>query len=209
MNSRRKFHAKYDSRADVTRGAHHDTTTPHRGRRSCPVGCRLWWLDTDSRDDEPDETGDHVRDTRSYSVSTHSAPAATVSLRQRSLRVSVPATPKVVRSTSRSRPTEQHETTTLTTHHRNRLIGPGLNVGVSIYSDCTGRAELTRRTVAIDICMTWAPQGILRALQGCRPHGVTVCRQARCTEEREITAGALTPRTRQETIPPMQSLAST
>jgi hypothetical protein len=38
---------------------------------------------------------------------------------------------------------------------RNRLIGPGLNVGVSIYSDCTGRTELTRQTIAIDTCVKW------------------------------------------------------
>ena len=38
-------------------------------------------------------------------------------------------------------------------HPRNRLIGPHLDVGVSIYSDCTGRTELTRKTAAIDTCV--------------------------------------------------------
>ena len=37
---------------------------------------------------------------------------------------------------------------------RNRLIGPGLDVGVSTYSDCTGRTPLPRRAVAIDVCVT-------------------------------------------------------
>ncbi len=38
---------------------------------------------------------------------------------------------------------------------RNRLIGPGLDVGVSIYRDCTSRTALSRATVAIDTCMKW------------------------------------------------------
>jgi len=42
-----------------------------------------------------------------------------------------------------------------TAHPRNRLIGPHLDVGVSIYSDCTGRTELTRKTAAIDTCVRW------------------------------------------------------
>jgi hypothetical protein len=42
-----------------------------------------------------------------------------------------------------------------TPHIRNRLIGPHLDVGVSTYSDCTGRTELTRKTAAIDTCVTW------------------------------------------------------
>ncbi len=42
-----------------------------------------------------------------------------------------------------------------TPHPRNRLIGWHLDVGVSIYTDCTGRTELTRRTAAIDTCMKW------------------------------------------------------
>ena len=37
---------------------------------------------------------------------------------------------------------------------RNRLIGPGLDVGVSTYSDCTGRTPLPRHVVAIDVCVT-------------------------------------------------------
>ena len=38
-------------------------------------------------------------------------------------------------------------------HPRNRLIGPHLDVGVSIYSDCTGRTALTTTTAAIDTCV--------------------------------------------------------
>jgi len=40
-------------------------------------------------------------------------------------------------------------------HPRNRLIGPHLNVGVTTYSDCTGRTPLPRATAAVDTCMTW------------------------------------------------------
>ncbi len=42
----------------------------------------------------------------------------------------------------------------VTSHPRNRLIGPALDVGVSTYADCTGRTPLPRTTVAIDVCVT-------------------------------------------------------
>ena len=37
---------------------------------------------------------------------------------------------------------------------RNRLVGTGLDVRVSTYSDCTGRTPLPRTSVAIDLCVT-------------------------------------------------------
>ena len=64
-----------------------------------------------------------------------------------------PATPAAVRSTPaavRSTPA----VITVITPPRNRLIGRGLDVGVSTYSDCTGRTPLPRTTVAIDLCIT-------------------------------------------------------
>lgn len=91
----------------------------------------------------------------SPSMITRSAPTAPVSVAKTSSRAAVSATPGVVGTTSRSRPSKPHPTSPPTSGPRNRLIGLGIDVGVSIYSDCTGRAELTRGTVAIDTCMTW------------------------------------------------------
>jgi hypothetical protein len=91
----------------------------------------------------------------SSSVVTPPAPAATFSATQTSPRAAAPSTPGVVHSTSLSRPAKVRATAKRTSGPRNRLIGPGLNVGVSIYRDCTGRAKFVRSTVAIDTCMTW------------------------------------------------------
>lgn len=91
----------------------------------------------------------------SYSVVPRSAPTAPVSVTQTLSRAAVSPTPGLARATSPSRATKVHPTPPRTSGPRNRLIGPGLDVGVSIYSDCTGRAALPRRTVAIDTCMPW------------------------------------------------------
>ncbi len=89
------------------------------------------------------------------SVLAQTAPATLVSRVQTSSPVTVSPTPDAVRTALTLQAKTARLARRLPAGPRNRLIGPGLNVGVSIYSDCTGRSKLTRRNAAIDICMTW------------------------------------------------------
>jgi hypothetical protein len=59
-----------------------------------------------------------------------------------------------IATTAPSRTLAPLSTPAVAPHPRNRLIDPGLDVGVSTYSDCSGRTPLPRTTVAIDVCMT-------------------------------------------------------
>lgn len=89
------------------------------------------------------------------SMVAQSAPPTLVSRLQTSIRVTLSPTPDAVRTALTSQAKTVRTARRLPAGPRNRLIGPGLDVGVSIYSDCTGRSKLTRRSAAIDTCMTW------------------------------------------------------
>ena len=91
----------------------------------------------------------------SSALVTPSTPATTLSVPTASPHPTVFATSIVVSSTPPWHPPKVHLALTRASGPRNRLIGPGVDAVVTIYTDCTARTELTRRAVAIDTCVTW------------------------------------------------------
>ena len=82
--------------------------------------------------------------------------AAAVSLWSSGTSPRTAGTPSVrhVAAAAPARPAAVGSTLAVIAPPRNRLIGPGLDAGVSTYSDCTGRTPLPRHAVAIDVCVT-------------------------------------------------------